>query len=125
MDPVQHFEIPAEDMDRARKFYIELFGWEFRDMEGVEYSMIITSPSDEQALPLRGGNVNGGLFKRTARGQTPLIVITVPSLAEYLDRVILAGGRIVMESQRMGDFGLFAKIEDSEGNIIGLWQDLS
>src|SRR3972149_1518157 len=74
---VVHFEIPADDPERAAKFYRELFGWEISKWggpvgggEGPEYWMVRTVPTDAAGQPTRPG-VNGGLMRRMMPGQTP------------------------------------------------------
>lgn len=126
MDSVVHFEIPADDLDRARGFYGKVFGWKIEEapMAGAEYWMASTVESDERGMPKKPGAINGGMMKRMAKGESPVIVISVPSLDSYLEKVKEAGGKVVMEKMQVGDIGLYARISDTEGNVIGLWQEL-
>lgn len=80
---VVHFEIPADDPDRAAKFYRELFGWEISRWDsaagGIEYWMVRTVPTDAKGQPTRPG-VNGGLMRRMAPGQTPVNDVSVANI---------------------------------------------
>ena len=51
MDKVVHFEIPADDLERAKKFYKTIFGWKMDTVEGMEYVLIETMPVDENHMP--------------------------------------------------------------------------
>lgn len=126
MDKVVHFEIPADDLARAQKVYTKVFGWNAQKvpMPGVEYYMVNTVPVDQKGMPKEPGAINGGMMKRNIPGESPIIVINVSSLDEYLKKVTAAGGKVVLPKQTVGDMGLYARVSDTEGNIIGLWQDL-
>ncbi len=126
MDKVVHFEIPADDLARAQKFYRDVFSWEINKapMPGVEYYMVTTVATGEDMKPKEAGAINGGLMKRNFPKEAPVIVINVSSLDDYLKKIEKAGGKIVLPKQTVGDFGLYARITDTEGNIIGIWQNL-
>lgn len=124
MNKVVHFEIPADDLDRAKKFYQNIFGWRINDVSQMNYSMVTTVETDEKQMPKEAGAINGGLMKRQAPGESPVIVINVPSVDEYVNKVEQAGGKVAMPKMQVGDMGLYARVADTEGNVIGLWQDL-
>ena len=66
---IVHFEIPADDLERASKFYREVFGWEISRMPGpFEYFGVRTTATDESGMP-KGPGVNGGMMKRMHPGQ--------------------------------------------------------
>ena len=129
MDKVQHFEVPADDMRRAKKFYGAVFGWRFEDypMPGLEYSAIYTTEVDEKTrMPKEAGSVNGGLLKRGGAWslKTPTVAVVVPDLEKALKDIKAGGGSIVMDPKKVGEMGLYAYIKDTEGNTIGVWQNL-
>ena len=126
MDKVVHFEIPADNIERAKKFYNSVFGWKIEKapMPGPEYHMITTVPTDEKQMPKELGAINGGMQKRSVPKEGPVIVINVPSLEEALKKAEKAGAKVVVPKMEVGDMGLYARITDTEGNIIGVWQDL-
>ena len=124
MDKVVHFEIPADDMERAKKFYSSIFGWRLRDMPEMKYTTVTTVEVDEKQMPKESGAINGGLMERTKDVRSPVFAIDVDSVDEYAKKVEEAGGRVVMPKTKVGDMGFYAYVTDTEGNIIGLWQNL-
>lgn len=124
MDKVVHFEIPVNNLDRAKKFYQSLFGWELTDIPQMNYTMVTTVPTDDNRMPKERGAINGGMFKRAKPGESPVIVINVSSVEDYLKKVEKGGGKTVMPRQQIGDMGFYAKVSDPEGNVMGLWQEI-
>lgn len=125
MFKVVHFELPADDLARAVKFYKKAFGWNLTKfpMEGMEYWGVHTGEVDEKGMPKEKGFINGGLVKRGGLAtQAPTLALMVPSLTSALKKAEKAGATVVMPKVDLG-MGLYAKVKDSEGNVIGLWQD--
>ncbi len=120
-----HFHIPVDDMSRAKKFYSKIFGWEIKETGmGRDYQLVNTVPVDENMMPAEPGAINGALYSRENPEEAPSIVINVPSIDEYLKKIEKAGGKVVWPKSPVGDFGLYAQISDTEGNVIGLWEDV-
>jgi len=120
---VVHFEIPAEDKERANTFYQNTFGWNLAPMQGMDYTIAITTPSDEQTgMPSTPGAINGALFPRTDDLKTPIITIDVEDLDGALSQVESAGGSVVQGKDAVPGMGWYAYFRDTEGNIMGLWQ---
>ena len=124
MNKVVHFEIPFDDESRAQKFYQDVFGWQITKFPEMDYFLAVTTPSDENMKPKEPGSINGGLLKKDPTGNHPVIVIDVPSLDEHIAKIESAGGKTIMPKIAVGDFGLYARVQDTEGNIIGIWQTL-
>ncbi len=122
MDKVVHFEIPADDLERAQKFYKSVFGWNMDRAPGMEYIMIGTTPVNENYMPKEPGAINGGMMKRQHPVTSPVITISVRNMEEAMKKVKKMGGEIVREKIQVGDMGYAAYFKDTEGNIIGLWQ---
>ena len=122
MNPVVHFEIPADDVERAKKFYADNFGWGM-DVMGSEYGNYIicrTAEVDEKTrMPKKSGRINGGLMKRSAV-KSPVIVIAVDNTDATVEKITKSGGKLVGEILDMPNVGRYAYVEDSEGNIIGV-----
>jgi uncharacterized protein len=118
---VVHFEIPYDDARRAREFYASVFGWETVPMEGMDYTIVTTGPSGEQG-PQEPGFINGGMFERTPRLATPVLVLDVPDIDAALAAVEVAGGSTVTGREPVGDMGFAAYATDTEGNLVGLWE---
>ena len=124
MDKVMHFEIPTDDLNRAKKFYQDIFGWELMDVPGMEYTIVRTVPVDDNNMPKEKGAINGGMMKRTTRGEMPVLVINVPSIDGYVEKITQAGGKVVRPKQEVMEMGLYARVTDTEGNILGIWEDM-
>ncbi len=123
MNKVVHFEIPYDNIDRVKTFYENVFGWKINEIPAMNYHMVTTVQTDEKQMPKESGAINGGMYKRGMGGsQTPVIVIDVPSIDAYIEKVKAAGGTIVFDKRKVGDMGFYAQIKDTEGNIVGIWQ---
>jgi predicted enzyme related to lactoylglutathione lyase len=114
MPTVVHFEIPAEDIERAKKFYTELFGWEIEKVPEMEYWLITTS--GEKA-------VGGGMMKRQSPHQSITNYIDVSSVDEYASKVEKLGGKIAVPKKAVPGIGYFAICLDMENNAFGIWED--
>ena len=125
MSKVVHFEIPADDLDRAKNFYGSVFGWELQTMpmnEG-EYTSVKTTDVDEQTqLPTEPGAINGGMFVRDERVTSPVITIDVDGIDDSLKQIEAEGGSTVTPRTAIPGMGAFAYFKDPEGNVMGLWE---
>ena len=121
MDKVVHFEIPADDVERAQKFYKTVFGWEIDRVPDMDYTMIRTVKVGEDRMPVERGAINGGMMKRD-RVRSPVITIEVKDIDAAVEKVKKEGGDLVLGRQSVGEMGFSAYVKDSEGNVIGLWQ---
>lgn len=120
---VIHFELPADDVERAQAFYSKAFGWKMRSMPGMGYTLVGTTPTDEKGMPTQAGAINGGMLKRQAPVQTPLITVHVAEIDAALRTIEKLGGATVRAKIPVGDMGFAAYFRDTEGNVVGLWQD--
>ncbi len=126
MDKVVHFEVPYDDLERAKKFYIDVFGWKIQSMPEMNYNIVHTVDVDEQQMPKDKGAINGGMYKRddlSAKG--PVIVISVQSIDESIKKTEKVGGKVFKSKVSVGQMGFYAQIIDTEGNIIGLWENVT
>ena len=119
MNKVSHFEIPYENQERVQQFYQEVFGWEISKFSDEGYFLAFTTKSDPNTMmPLEPGAINGGLLKRDSTAKNPLLVIDVSNLDEHIKKIEDAGGELIMPKVRVGDSGFFARVVDTEGNVI-------
>lgn len=125
MNKVQHFEVTAENSERAQKFYSDVFGWKFIPVEGMPYTMIHTTETDENFMVKEKGVINGGMFEQGEGPKGPVVVITVENAEEHLKKVEEAGGKKIIGPQQVGDMGIYGQFTDPEGNFMGLWQSLN
>jgi uncharacterized protein len=120
---VVHFEIPADDLARASEFYRGAFGWDVSSVAGMDYAMLGTTPSEESGMPKEPGAINGGMLLRDEARTSPLITIDVDDIDAALQRVEELGGSTVLPKQEVMGMGYTAYFVDSEGNVMGLWEN--
>jgi len=122
MDRVVHFEIPAENLERAKKFYSENFGWKLNQLgpEVGNYVLVHTGPTDEQGMPQDRAFINGGLMPRDPSASSPVLVIAVADADQTVEKVKRSGGRLVGEILDIPNVGRYARVQDTEGNVIGV-----
>lgn len=110
------FEVPAEDVDRARTFYKELFGWKIEKFPGpMDYWHIDTGGDDK--------SLDGGMLKRQNAGHKGITnYISVASVEEAAKKVEKLGGKICMPKQAVPQMGYFAICQDPEENTFALWE---
>ncbi|GAB5078544.1 VOC family protein [Arthrobacter sp. AD-310] len=125
MGGVVHFEIPADDQERAKKFYQEALGWRIDPVPGMDYNMVVTTPMDESTgAPTEPGAINGGMFAREDALKTPVITVDVEDINATLATVEALGGAVVKPRETIPGMGSFAYFRDTEGNVMGLWENL-
>ncbi|HVK04790.1 MAG TPA: VOC family protein [Armatimonadaceae bacterium] len=119
MPRVVHFETPAEDPERAAKFYADVFGWQTQKWEGPEDYWLIRTGE-------QGPGIDGAFMKPCAEGgfapRTPVCTIDVPSVDEALAKIEASGGKVVMPRMEVPGVGFLAYFADTEGVISGIMQ---
>ena len=111
-----HFEIPAENPERAIAFYKDVFGWTFQKWDGpMPYWLITTGPDTEPGI-------NGGLLPRHSPGQPCVNTIMVPDLDASLASVTAHGGKTAMPKMAVPGVGWLAYCSDPDGNMFGMMQ---
>jgi len=113
MAKVEHFEIPTDDITRAQNFYREVFQFSYEPW-GDDMGVILA--------PEEGG-INGDLHLR-AEVPHPTVVFTVDSIEDTIATAIANGGEKVTEIQPLTPTSRWAYVKDSEGNIIGLYDQV-
>ena len=126
MRKVVHFEIPVDDVDRAKEFYGSIFGWQLQTMSmgAGDYTIAITTPVDDQSQqPTEPGGINGGMMQRSEQvPSTPVITIDVEEIDKALKEVEAQGGSVVTPRTPIPGMGAFAYFKDPEGNVMGLFE---
>ncbi len=115
MPRVVHFEIPADDPQRALEFYTGVFNWKVDKWGTEDYWLVMT---DGQGEP----GINGAILKRSSAFNRVVNSIGVRSVDEYAERIEAHGGRIVQPKMQIGSAGWVAYFSDPEGNISGLFE---
>jgi hypothetical protein len=116
------FEIPADDPKRLARFFADVFGWDAVEVpwDGPRYLRLLPPASAERP--------GGGILERGAGGGalvdrlTVMIRVEGEPLGAVLARVEAAGGGTALAPTAIGEFGLYARFFDPEGNSFGLWR---
>ncbi|HET6561020.1 MAG TPA: VOC family protein [Marmoricola sp.] len=125
MGRLVHFEIQADDIERAKAFYADVFGWAYQDygaVAGSPYWGVITGPGDEPGI-------NGGLLQRPApvpgAGQGTNAFVCTMAVDDYdaTERKILeAGGQVALPKMALAGMAWQGYYLDPEGNTFGIHQ---
>jgi predicted enzyme related to lactoylglutathione lyase len=126
MNPVVHFEMPAEDRKRMADFYTKVFGWRTQMLgsEMGDYVIATTVESDETCRPKRPGAINGGFFPKSddKPAQYPSVVIAVEDIKDHMKNVEEASGKVLGEPWEIPGVGLYVAFIDTEGNRVSMLQ---
>jgi predicted enzyme related to lactoylglutathione lyase len=124
MGRVVHFEIHASDLDRAERFYRDVFGWDVQKFDGpIDYRLINTGPNSE-------AGIDGALVERRGGAEGDAVIayvctVNVDDIQATEKKVGAAGGEQVVDRQEIPDVGQLSYFKDSEGNIFGALQPAS
>jgi len=125
MNPVVHFEMPAENRQRMAEFYSKTFGWKTqllgKDMGN--YVIATTTESDEKG-PKRPGAINGGFFPKSddMPAQYPSVVVAVDDINDSMKKVMRAGGKVMGDPMEIPGIGQYVSFFDTEGNRVSMLQ---
>lgn len=119
MPTIVHFDIPADDLERAKNFYSELFGWKIEMPPGFQDYYLIETGADKDTP-----GVEGGLGQRQG-DQKITIYVGVDDIDDHMAKVTEKGGQIVQPKMPVPGWGFLAICLDTEGNTFGLWQESS
>lgn len=121
MPRVIHFEIVADNPERAMKFYKEVFGWEFNKWDGPQDYWLVKTGEDSEP------GINGGLTPKTNQGSGNTggritNSIDVPSIDEFSNKISKEGGKVLSPKMPIPGVGYLAICEDTEGISFGIIQ---
>jgi hypothetical protein len=120
MDRVVHFEINADDPERAIKFYQDVFDWEIQKYGDIEmdYWLVMTGP--------KGSNgIDGAIMKRSfPAGAGVINTIAINNIEETIAKILKAGGKKNSDIDTIPNVGQFCYCIDTEGNYFGILQPL-
>jgi predicted enzyme related to lactoylglutathione lyase len=121
MNRVVHFEIHADDPERAKSFYSALFGWKITKWDGpIEYWLIETGPKTDQGI-------DGGMLRRRAPIDGLAVIAYVCTIdCENIEATMATaqklGAAIALPKTAIPGVGWMAYLKDTEGNIFGVMQ---
>ena len=126
MNPVVHFEMPAEDTNRMANFYTKVFGWktQFFGEEMGNYVTIATTETDENGRPTKAGVINGGFYPKRddMPAQSTSVVIGVENINESIKKIKASGGDVLGEPVEIPGVGYYVSFVDTEGNRVSILQ---
>ena len=117
MNVLTHFEIPVDDVDKAKEFYSNLFDWEFNYMEEMKYLMFNTESEDGKT------KLSGGIFQKPNESFKVTNYFSVKNLDESAKKVEELGGKIVVPKTPVPGMGWFVHFTDIDGNLLALWEN--
>ena len=110
------FEVPADDLGRAKKFYSSLFGWKFAKLPAAVRNYWHIDTGGKDASP------DGGVFPRMHPKQTITVYVSVPSVDKAMAKVKKLGGILCAGKTAVPGMGYFAICADQEENVFALWE---
>jgi predicted enzyme related to lactoylglutathione lyase len=117
MPRVVHFDITADDVERAIRFYEDVFGWKIEKWSGpFDYWLVKTGESNEPGI-------DGGLAKRENPSDSITNIIDVPSVDEFSTKIAANGGKIVQLKMAIPGVGYLVTFKDTEGNMFGIMEN--
>ncbi len=114
MPNIVFFEVPVNDVDRAKGFYSDIFAWRINCIPEKDCCEINTNVST--------GITHGGILRRVHPEQRITNYIEVPSVDEYSAKVEKLGGKVILPKKAVPAVGYFAICQDTEGNTFILWE---
>jgi predicted enzyme related to lactoylglutathione lyase len=126
MPTIVHFEIPADDVERAKRFYSDLFGWKMEKWPGADSSSFNMEYWIISTIDNKGNKaaISGGMMKRQGQHHHRHITnfIDVNSIDKYSSKIETLGGKVVVSKMAVPDMGYFAVCHDTENNSFGIWE---
>ncbi len=113
--PIVHWELWSKDPAKLSDFYAEVFDWNVQHIAEMDYRLVETGGE---------GGINGGIMT-PQEGPWPgnmALYVDVDDLAAYRDRIVAAGGKIVVEEMEVPGIGHLCLFEDPDGRVLGMWK---
>lgn len=123
MPTIEHFKIPADDMERAQKFYNDVFDWTMKKWshpDNPDQDFWYFDTSNENG----NKGIEGGLMKRQFPSHSVTNYVTVHSVDEYTARIEKAGGKIIIPKTEIENMGFIVVFLDTENNMFGIYQEM-
>jgi uncharacterized protein len=117
--PIVHWELWSKNPEKVSDFYAKIFDWKIRHMPELNYRVVETGGQ---------GGINGGIMKPQHDEPWPgnmTFYINVDDLAACRQRIVEAGGKIIVEEQEVTGMGAFSLFTDPEGRMMGLWKHMT
>ena len=117
MNPVNWFEIPVKDLDRAKKFYESVFGVKLQ-MEEMGPMKMAWFPMLQDAFGAAGSLVKADGYAPSHEGT--VVYLSVEDIEGTLAKIKANHGKTLLPKMGIGEYGFIAQFEDTEGNRVAL-----
>ncbi len=117
-NPVNWFEIPVQDMNRAKEFYTAVFGYQFDMMEKGPLQLAMFSGSEQSAYGATGALAKGEGYEPSTTGS--IVYFGCEDVNVELEKIEKAGGKVLFPKTSIGEHGFIAHFIDCEGNHVAL-----
>ena len=114
--PVVHWEFWSKDPGKVSDFYAQVFDWKINHIPEINYSIVDTDSE--------GSGIGGGIMT-PQEGEWPsnmTFYIDVDDLATYRERIVAAGGQVIVEEMAVPNVGWFSLFADPDGRVLGMWK---
>jgi uncharacterized protein len=116
MPRVIHFEITADQPERAATFFKNVFEWKIEKWGGPEeYWLVTTGDADKPGI-------NGAIMRRAEQFNSTCNTVDVPSIDDFIIKITSNGGKVITPKSTIPGVGYFAYCKDTEGNTFGIMQ---
>ncbi len=110
---IGYIEIPTDNIEETKKFYSDLFGWEYeKSEEGQE---------GEKYWLLKNAGIKGAITSKREDNQTPTFYIMVESIDDFIAKSQKQGAKVIVNKKEISE-GFYATLQDQQQNTFGLWQ---
>lgn len=120
LNPIGWFEIPVSDLDRAERFYQNVFRVTLARQPEQNGIIMSWFPMEQDAPGATGSLVLSNYYQAAGDRTGVVVYFTAPDLDEALLRVEAEGGSVLVPKKDIGEYGLIAWVKDTEGNTIAL-----
>lgn len=120
-NPACYFEIPVTDLDRAIKFYGDVFGYQFTQ-QTIHGNKMAFFPFDEEQEGISGALAKGETYKPSKEGG--LIYLHTQSIDQTVNKIKSCGGNVLFPKTSIEGYGFVAEFQDSEGNRLALFEEI-
>lgn len=114
-----HFELYADDPERAARFYADIFGWGVERWQGESGPVYWLLTTGEDSAP----GINGDIQQRDDPAAAVAIILAVSSVDDYAAKIAAAGGSVLRAKFAVPGIGYAAYFRDTEGNRFGIFQE--
>lgn len=124
MATITHFDLQANDPERAVKFYENLFGWTSQKFEEPAEYWMLNIPGVTEKTGLSGGIYRSRSKMEGVQNSSILCYFSVENIDEHAEKVKKLGGQLLGEKIEVTGIGYMYNCADTEGNVFALWEDI-